>query len=195
MDAATRRSLRPRIQALAAPVVTRCGFELVAVELEHDHGQELVRLTIDAPAGITVGDCTTVSHAVSPVLDVDDPMPSEAYRLEVSSPGMDRPVQRPADFQRFTGFRARVKLSPRPGRRRYTGRLGGLDHDDTAGDVVVLLTDRHPDPLRFPIAEIDRAHLILDSDEYASLAAPAPAPAPASNASPGLRPEGEPHDQ
>jgi ribosome maturation factor RimP len=196
MDAATRRSLRPRIQALAAPVVARCGCELVAVELTNEHGQELVRLYIDAPGGVSVGDCTRVSHALSPVLDVDDPMPDEAYRLEVSSPGIDRPVQRPQDFLRFTGFRARLRLTPRKGRRRFTGRLGGLD-----GDVVVLHTDTHDAPLRFDLDEVDRVRLILDPDEYERLGREGPPPVPGQPLAPDLTddpgpaPDGEPHDQ
>ncbi|MCK6505628.1 ribosome maturation factor RimP [Myxococcota bacterium] len=196
MDADTRRKLQPRILALVEPVVARCGCELVAVELTNEQGQELVRVYIDAPGGVSVGDCTRVSHALSPALDVDDPMPDEAYRLEVSSPGMDRPVQRRQDLLRFQGFRARLRLSPQAGRRRFTGRLAGLD-----GDVLLLLVDGSETPQRYPLDQVDRVRLVLDPEEYERLGREGLPPVPGADAPssapaiPGPSPEGEPHDQ
>jgi len=177
MDATTRSSLRPRIRAIAEPVVVRCGFELVAVELSTEGGQELVRLYIDAPGGVSVGDCTTVSHALSPVLDVDDPMPEQSYRLEVSSPGIDRPVESLRDIQRFRGFQARLRLLPRAGRRRFTGTLAGLEGDQ-------LLLANGADIQRIPLADVDRIRLILDPDQYARLGAEGLPPVPDEASSP-----------
>src|SRR3546814_7217821 len=76
--------------------------------------------------GVTVDDCADVSRAVSAVLDVEDPI-AGAYRLEVSSPGLDRPLMKPADFERFKGFAAKVDLGrPLDGRKRFRGRLAGM---------------------------------------------------------------------
>ncbi len=161
MDPAQRQALRQRLRELAEPVVDRCGAELVAVELTNEHGEDVLRLFIDSPGGVSVGDCTRVSHAMSPVLDVHDPFPGR-FRLEVSSPGMDRPVERRADLLRFTGFRARLRLTPRSGRRRFTGTLAGLDGDD-------LLFQVKDDLRRYPLTEVDRVRLVLDPDEYARL--------------------------
>ncbi|RME28419.1 MAG: ribosome maturation factor RimP [Deltaproteobacteria bacterium] len=153
--------MRPRLVELAEPVVERCGAELIAVELTNEHGEDVLRLFIDRPGGVSVADCTRVSHAMSPVLDVHDPFPGR-FRLEVSSPGMDRPVQRREDFLRFSGFRARLRLTPRSGRRRFTGVLAGLDGDD-------LLFRVNDELRRYPLTDVDRVRLILDPDEYARL--------------------------
>jgi len=116
-------TLRERLIALIEPVLVRLGYELVELEYAAGRSQAVVRLFIDAPAGISVDDCERVSRDVAALLDVDDPIPT-AYTLEVSSPGFDRVLRIPAHFERFMGERVFVELkAPRAGRKRYTGLL------------------------------------------------------------------------
>jgi ribosome maturation factor RimP len=171
--------LRQRIRTLLDPVVERLGFDLVAVEWLTDTKGPILRVSIDGPNGIRASDCARVSHHVSQVLDEADPIES-SYRLEVSSPGIERPVQRLADFARFAGYRCKVRLHeglrPRvtseadsknvPG-RRFTGELGGVEGPD------VKITVEGRDFLFTPDL-VERAYLVLDLDEYQRLGAVAP---------------------
>lgn len=164
------RHTERRVFRLLEPVVEAEGYELVAVLLLSEGGTVL-RVCIDGPSGVSLEGCSRVTHVVSPVLDVEDPI-GGPFRLEVSSPGIDRPLQREEDFVRYQGFKARVRLEDGPGRRRYTGVLAGRE-----GDHVVLVAgaDRH----LVPVADIARAHLVLDLDEYEALARnPPPRAAP-----------------
>lgn len=148
-------SYRPDLQALLAPVVEDLGYELVGVEF-HPHGRSsLLRVYIDAEDGVTVDDCARVSDQVSGILDVEDPI-SGHYTLEVSSPGLDRPLFVPAHFQRFTGRRARLHLSRPLAQRpstRLTGVLAGLEGEDLTVEV-------DGQRLTVPIAEVVKARLI-----------------------------------
>lgn len=164
MDSKNRRQLKDDLRALLAPVVARCGAELVAVDLGGTPRKPLLRLYIDRSGGVTVDLCAEVSRAVSPVLDVEDPIPS-AYELEVSSPGIDRPVERPEDFARFKGYRAKVRLASGVERRAWTGLLGGLE------DGQVLL-EVGGETHRFPMALVDRVRLDLTLEEFARLGSP-----------------------
>ena len=104
--------------------VNALGYELVELELKLGQRTGLVRLYIDSEAGVTLDDCERVSHQVSALLDVEDPIPGQ-YNLEVSSPGLDRVLRIPAHFRRFAGERVKLEIGePTPeGRRRYTGTL------------------------------------------------------------------------
>ena len=154
--------LAQRIEKLIAPTVGAMGFDIVRVQLS---GQQRPRLQIMAERkdgqSITVEDCAELSRAIAAVLDVDDPI-TEAYTLEVSSPGIDRPLVRLADFERFAGFDARVETaSPVDGRKRFRGRLLG-----TVGDAVrVDLGDGVHD---IPYGAIARAKLILTDELLAA---------------------------
>ena len=144
------------------PTVRRQGYELVAVELTGVGGRRTLRVSVDHPGGIGVKDCSKVSRALSPLLDVEDPL-SGAFDLEVSSPGDERPIQRPSDFLRFAGYTARVKLEKGEGRRRYKGVLLGLEGTDLK---IQVDGEEH----RLPLVEVERAHLVLTLDEYLALA-------------------------
>jgi len=126
------------------------GYELV--DLESSRGG-LLRIFIDAPAGITVEDCARVSHHLTRAFAVEG---VDYERLEVSSPGLDRPLKRIEDYERFAGREASVKLKlPRDGRRRFEGRLAGVE----AGAVVLEVDGvRH----RLAFEDIDRARLVPD---------------------------------
>jgi ribosome maturation factor RimP len=124
------------------------GYELV--DLESSRGG-LLRVFMDSPRGITVEDCARVSHHLTRALAVEG---IDYERLEVSSPGLDRPLKRPADFERFGGRKASVRLRlPREGRRRFEGVLVGVEADG-------MFLDVEGERLRFAFAEIDRARLI-----------------------------------
>ncbi|MGH8029538.1 MAG: ribosome maturation factor RimP [Arenimonas sp.] len=138
------------------PLVETMGYELVLLEFSPHKGSGLVRLFIDAPAGVTLGDCERVSREVEGVLDVEDPIPQN-YRLEVSSPGLDRPLVKPAHFERFTGSVAKVHLiAPKAGRRKFQGVLKGLKD----GQVVLDTADAGTVELR--LDEIELARLVPD---------------------------------
>ncbi len=146
------QNLPDRLRSLIGPVVSAMGYELVGIEY-HGRGQSgLLRVYIDHERGITLDDCSAVSHQVSGLLDVEDPI-VEHYDLEISSPGLDRPLFGRADFERFTGRQAKVTLHAKlEGRRRFTGVLGGVDGD-------ALLMEVEGEALRLPLDQIDSARL------------------------------------
>lgn len=121
---------------LLEPEVNTLGYELVDLEARLGGRDGLVRLFIDSEDGITLDDCERVSHQVSALLDVEDPIPGH-YVLEVSSPGVNRRLRRPGDYRRFTGERVKVELRvPREdGRRRFTGRLSAVGTDEFTVEV------------------------------------------------------------
>lgn len=149
--------LRERVQQMLEPVVESLGYELVLLEFSPSTKSGLLRLYIDAPGGITIEDCERVSREVAAVLDVEDPI-SSGYRLEVSSPGLDRPLVKPAHFERFVNEQARIQLiAPRDGRRRFVGwirgfRDGAVQLETSEGMVAI------------PLADIDRARLVPEYD-------------------------------
>jgi ribosome maturation factor RimP len=146
-----------KIHALVAPAVESAGYELVEAQWKREPSGWVVRLLIDAPSGVGHHDCERVSREVSTLLDVHDVIPY-AYNLEVSSPGLDRPLFTTAHFRRFLGKRvkARLKLGV-DGRRNYTGTI--VDADESK---FVLEVDGVEHAL--PLADLDRAQLVVDLD-------------------------------
>ena len=113
-----------RVREIAAQVGTSSGVEVVEVDMRGSGNARMLRVFIDKPGGVTHEDCANVSRELSTVLDVEDAVPGGPYVLEVSSPGLDRKLSRPADFERFTG--SRIKLTTRTpvnGNRHFEGRL------------------------------------------------------------------------
>ena len=142
-----------RLKGLIKPAVEALGYELVGVEYRRGRRRALVRVYIDQPDGITLDDCARVSHQVSGVLDVEDPI-VEQYDLEVSSPGLDRPLFEPEHFERFAGQRVRVRMSPPvDGRRKFTGVLLGIED----GQVRV---DEDGVERRVPLESVSAARLV-----------------------------------
>lgn len=140
------------LMAMLAPAVAAVGFELWGLEFFQQGRRSVLRLYIDGPEGVGVDDCAVVSHQVSGVLDVEDPIAGE-YTLEVSSPGWDRPLFTPAQFMRFVGSMASVRLaSPLNGRRRYKGVIQGVTEKE-----VELLVDGSP--VSIPFQSIDKANV------------------------------------
>lgn len=115
-----------RIREMARGILEFSGMELVHLEVKREPGGWFVRLYIDKDGGVTLDDCSRVSRQMSAQLDLEDPIP-ERYTLEVSSPGLDRPLFADRDYDRFAGRRVRLSTSePIEGRRHFAGRLLGL---------------------------------------------------------------------
>lgn len=161
----TSRDLRDRIRDLVEPTVQRLGFDVVAVEWVVGQGRPTLRLSIEGPQGVGADDCALVSVRLGPVLDETDPV-GGPYRLEVSSPGIERPVQRLADFARFVGYRVRIRMEEGLPRRRYTGIIAGVEDDQVRLEVDGAVH-------ALPFESIDVAHLDLDLEQFMALA-PAP---------------------
>ncbi len=160
--AKTSEGRAAEVERLIAPAVVAMGYDVVRVLLS---GKQRPRLQIMAErhdgAGMVVKDCVALSRAIEAILDVEDPI-AQAYELEVSSPGIDRPLTRPADFARFAGFEAKIETAvPFEGRRRWTGRLLGLD------DETVRLETKEGE-VALPCAAIAKAKLVLTDDLIAA---------------------------
>lgn len=147
------QSLRVELRRLLTPGVEALGFELVDVELAGGRHSPTLRVYIDGPRGVTVDDCANVSRQLSAILEVEDPLPGH-YTLEVSSPGLDRPLVTPADYRRFAGETVKVRMyQPTEGRKNFTGRLV-----EVADDHVVVEVDQERFDLA--LAGIERARLV-----------------------------------
>lgn len=146
-------SKHDELKALLQPVVEAMDCELWGLEYFSQGRHSTVRLFIDAPDGVSLEDCERVSRQVSSVLDVEDPIAGE-YSLEVSSPGMDRPLYTLEHFARYAGEQVAVRLrSAFEGRRKFTGLLNGIEGDD----VLVVVDDNE---YLLPIDLIDKANII-----------------------------------
>jgi ribosome maturation factor RimP len=151
---------------LIEPSLTDLGYEVVRIRF-HGDGRPVLQIMIDRADGadVKVEDCTLVSRTVSVLMDVADPI-ADAYELEVSSPGLDRPLTRAKDFQSFSGNEAKVEMKAAiEGRRRFRGRLLGLD-----GDMVRMAAPPDADETEFalPLEAIVKAKLVLTDELLAA---------------------------
>jgi ribosome maturation factor RimP len=148
------RSAPEKLKQLIRQEVELLGYELIGVEfVGQGKGAALLRIYIDHADGITLDDCVEVSHQVSGVLDVEDPI-QENYRLEVSSPGLDRPLFELAHFERFKGSRVKLKTRVKvDNRHRFSGLLGGVEENQ-------VLIEEDGNSYRIPFEDIDSARLI-----------------------------------
>jgi ribosome maturation factor RimP len=119
-----------QLNALLAPAISDLGLELVGIEFSPGHGGSLLRVYVDAPdRAIAIDDCERASREISALLDVNDPVAGR-YTLEVSSPGLDRPLFTPAQFARFVGQSVKINVNlPLDGRRRFHGTIKGVEDD------------------------------------------------------------------
>jgi ribosome maturation factor RimP len=153
-----------RVQNLVKPVLDELGMELVDLEFKREGQDWFLRLFIDKEGGVTLDNCAEVSREVSAILEVEDPV-SAAYHLEVSSPGLDRPLKKAADYERFAGRLVKVKtyekLDPDSRgheRKTFVGILQGLKND-----VVSLeQNDKKGGVVSFPLSAIAKANLELE---------------------------------
>jgi ribosome maturation factor RimP len=142
-----------RIEDIVAPTIVGMGYELVRVAMSKGGGTLQIMIEPADGRAMDVESCATVARALSAVLDVEDPIPS-SYTLEVSSPGIDRPLTRPKDYARWAGHLARLETTqPIEGRRRFKGTLLGLE-----GDVVKLRLDDGQET-DVPLSVVTRAKL------------------------------------
>jgi len=144
-----------RIEDIVSPTVVGMGYEVVRVSMSRGGGTLQIMIEPADGRPMDVEDCATLSRALSAVLDVEDPIPS-AYTLEVSSPGIDRPLTREKDYVRWVGHVARMETTqPIEGRRRFKGKLLGLEN----GTVRLKLDDGKEADV--PLAQVTRAKLEL----------------------------------
>jgi ribosome maturation factor RimP len=163
----THTSLEARLAAIVSPTLESMGYELVRVAVL-GRDRPTVQVMADRADGsqITVQDCETISHTLSAVLDVEDPIPG-AWSLEISSAGIDRPLTRPKDWNRFAGHVVRAEtIAPIDGRRRFSGIVLGADDAEARmrlddGSEIVL-----------PLNAIRRAKLVLTDALIAATEAP-----------------------
>lgn len=146
------------VERLAAAVAARHGLGLAGLEVLGEGARTIVRVSVESEQGVTVDRCADVAEELSRALDLHDPIP-HGYTLEVASPGLDRPFYSEADFVRFAGRKVEVTTyAPIEGRRRWKGRLLGLQGDQVALDVDGQMA-------RLPLAGIARARLAVDMED------------------------------
>lgn len=130
-----------RIEELIRPTVTEMGYELVDVEFVKEGPNWYLRIFIDKEGGVTIDDCEAVSKTLEKIFDEKDPI-EQAYFLEISSPGIDRPLKKKEDFIKYNGEMVDVKLyKPYEGSKEYTGKLVGYDEND--GTVTIEVDDKN----------------------------------------------------
>ncbi len=152
-----------QIEALIAPSLDSMGYRIVRVQFMGGKTRPTLQIMAERKdeAAMTVDDCSDISHSVSAILDVADPI-ELAYMLEVSSPGIDRPLTRPSDYERWAGFEARIELQRvTDGRKRVQGKLLGLDGDN-AKVMVGTVT------LSYPLSLISKAKLVITEELLAA---------------------------
>lgn len=161
--------LAARIAAIAEPVAADLGFDLVRVRVSGRDGCT-VQVMAERPDGeMSIDDCADFSRALSPALDVEDPV-DRAYHLEVSSPGIDRPLVRRRDFERWYGHEAKIELSvAHEGRKRFRGRLAGIDGQRVRVELIDAV-DETGDPVvvDIPLDDIAEARLVLTDELVAA---------------------------
>jgi ribosome maturation factor RimP len=156
------------IARLVEPTLMAMGYQLVRVQFGGSAGRPTLQIMAERSDGqaMAVEDCAEISRTLSALLDVEDPVQGP-YLLEVSSPGIDRPLVRPSDYERFAGFEARLELrQPIEGRRRFKGRLAGLE----SGRVRVMEPSGE---VSLPLDDISKAKLVLTDELIAATVAAA----------------------
>jgi ribosome maturation factor RimP len=155
-----------RVGRIAAPVLRDLGYRLVRVKISSAAGAT-VQIMAERPDGtMTIADCERVSVALSPAFDVEEPM-TQAYRLEISSPGIDRPLVRESDFARAVGHEARVEMAVAiSGRKRFRGRLTAVEPgpDAPAARMALVADDQSETEVELPIRAMAEAKLVLTED-------------------------------
>jgi len=153
-ETAASKTVAAKIEEIARRVAGSEGLEVVEVEVKGAGASRLVRIYIDKPEGVSHGDCELISQQVGTILDVEDVVPGGRYTLEVSSPGIERKLVRPADYSRFQGKKAAITLREEvEGRRHWEGTLAGLENGDVSLETPAGKT------IRFPFEQVEKAHL------------------------------------
>jgi ribosome maturation factor RimP len=153
-----------RVREVAVRVAASYGLDIFDVELRREGGQQVLRVVLDRPGpnatpeeSVSVDDCARVSEEISTILDVEDVALADRYTLEVSSPGLDRPLRQAEDYRRFAGRRAKIVMSqPIARQTAFAGRLRGIDGDD------VMFESEGGKHVRLPLKLISRARLDVE---------------------------------
>lgn len=144
---------------MLAPAAQDLGYEIVRIRMMGRDTQTLQIMAERADGTMSSGDCEKLSRGISPILDANDPITSE-YHLEISSPGIDRPLTRPKDFIRWAGYRAKIELDRMvEGQKRFSGTIIGLEEDNIAIDL-----DNETDTALIPFAWLHNAKLVLTDE-------------------------------
>ena len=147
--------VKKRVAAVALPVLEELGLELVEVQYRREQSGWVLRLIIDKQDGVSLEDCAAASREISQLLDIEDFI-EQAYNLEVSSPGLDRPLKNMADFQRFTGRKAKIKtIEPIDGEHVFIGKI-----QQTEGEMIILEIGRRE--VKIPFMQVSKARLEVD---------------------------------
>lgn len=159
----TETGVAARVAAVAEPVIEDLGFRLVRVKVSGQNGCTVQIMAEREDGTMTVEDCETVSRALSPVFDLEDPV-ERAYYLELSSPGIDRPLVRRQDFERWSGYEAKIEMAvPVGARKRFRGIIRGVE----GSAVIIALPDvkEGEEPLaRLPLSDLAEARLVLTDE-------------------------------
>lgn len=160
---ARETGLAAEIAAIAEPVIEDLGFRLVRVSVGGGREDRILQIMAERPDGtITIDDCEAISKALSPVLDVADPLPG-AYRLEISSPGIDRPLVRPSDFEDWSGHVVKIELKEAvDGRKRFKGTLEGFEDGEVR--IAADLGELGLQHLGLPVHLVADAKLVLTDE-------------------------------
>ena len=152
-------SFTERIDKIAADAAKANKVEFIQSEIVGSKRNMTVRIYIDKPEGVTLDDCSAVSHSIEAVIDAEDFIPS-SYILEVSSPGIERPLFALKDFERFVGKKAKVKTADAiNGQANFNGRIVAVDGDE------IVFEDKTNGPVRIPFASVAKANLKVDLAE------------------------------
>jgi ribosome maturation factor RimP len=152
--ATMQQAVTSKIEEIAERVAGSEGLEIVEVEVKGGGASRLIRISIDKPEGVTHADCEFISQQVGTILDVEDVIPGGRYTLEVSSPGVERKLLRPRDYERFKGKKVRIALrEPLENRRNWEGTLAGLEGNEVTLEVQPGKT------IRFPFDQVQKANL------------------------------------
>lgn len=151
-----------RVSAVASPVLEGMGYRLVRIRISGESGCT-VQIMAERPDGtINIDDCESISRQISPLLDVND-IVDGAYRLEVSSPGIDRPLVRPSDFEDWSGHEAKIELNePVEGRKRFRGELDGFEDGEVR--IKIEVKDAGETVIGIPVGLVAEAHLVLTDE-------------------------------
>ncbi len=145
-----------RLQEIIEPAVTALGYELVGCQMVQERNQNLLRVYVDGDKGVNLDACAQISRQIAAVLDVEDPIAGR-YLLEVSSPGLNRPLFTMEHYQRFVGERIklRLRLPSAEGQRNYVGTLTAVE-----GELVKLQPDDRQEPLLLKLSDIEKANIV-----------------------------------
>jgi ribosome maturation factor RimP len=154
------QDIEARVRALASEAISSAGMQMVDVEYRREAGGWILRLYIDKPGGVTLDDCQRVSHEIGAILEVEDPIPQH-FTLEVSSPGLNRPLRTEADYAAAVGRMVRLtSRQPLAGQRHFKGRVLAAGPRNGSGAAAVSLKQEDGKDVELSFADIEKGHIV-----------------------------------